>query len=61
MKTIKIKIEDLSDRAEGIGHFDEKAVFVKGALPGEEVEAEVYQDKGRFLKARAKEDRKSVV
>ncbi len=55
MQTIKIKIEDLSDRAEGIGHFDGKAVFVKGALPGEEVEAEVYQDKGRFLKARAKD------
>ncbi len=55
MHTIKIKIEDLSDRAEGIGHFDGKAVFVKGALPGEEVEAEVYQDKGRFLKARAKD------
>jgi len=50
MENIRIKIEDLSDRAEGIGHYEGRAVFVMGALPGEEVDVEITEDKGRFLK-----------
>ena len=54
MQSIRLTIEDLSDRAEGIGHYEGKAVFVKGALPGEEVEAVILQDKGRFFRAQVK-------
>jgi len=54
METVKLHIDDLSDKAEGIGHIDGKAVFVKGALPGEDVEAVILKDKGRFLKAQVK-------
>lgn len=50
MDNISITIEDLSDRAEGIGHFEGRAVFVKGALPGETVSVEITEDKGRILK-----------
>ncbi|MBO4818916.1 MAG: 23S rRNA (uracil(1939)-C(5))-methyltransferase RlmD, partial [Firmicutes bacterium] len=60
MQTINLHIDDLSDKAEGIGHYEGKAVFVKGALPGEDVEAEILQDKGRFLKARVKGYRNEV-
>ncbi len=54
METIRVHIDDLSDKAEGIGHIDGKAVFVKGALPGEDVEAVILKDKGRFYKALVK-------
>ena len=54
METIRVHIDDLSDKAEGIGHIDGKAVFVKGALPGEDVEAVILKDKGRYYKALVK-------
>jgi len=49
---IKVLIEDLSDRAEGIGHYEGRAVFVKGAFPGEIVNVEITEDKGRIIKGR---------
>lgn len=52
---LRVTIEDLSDRAEGIGHADGKTVFVKGALPGETVDVVVTEDKGRFFKAEIKD------
>ncbi|MBR0481690.1 MAG: 23S rRNA (uracil(1939)-C(5))-methyltransferase RlmD [Firmicutes bacterium] len=51
-RIVKVYIEDISDRAEGIGHLEGKTVFVQGALPGETAEAEIVLDKGRFFKAR---------
>ena len=51
MEKISILIEDLSDRAEGIGRVDSRVAFVKGALPGQTVEAVITEDKGRILRA----------
>jgi len=52
-EVIKIKIDDLSDKAEGIGRVDGRVVFVKGALPGQTLDAVITEDKGRILKAEA--------
>ncbi len=57
MDTIRIKIEDISDKAEGIGRIDGKVCFVPGTLPGEEAEIVITQDKGKFYKGRLAEDR----
>ncbi len=49
---MKISIFDISAEGEGIGRTDGKIVFVPRALPGETVEAEITEDKGRFMRAR---------
>ena len=36
----KVRIEDISDQGQGIGHIDGFTVFVSGALPGDLVMAE---------------------
>jgi len=48
----KLKIEDITDKAEGIGRIDGKVCFIPNALPGDEVEVEITQDKGRFFKGK---------
>lgn len=45
-------IEDLSSSGEGVGSIDGKKVFVDGALPGEEVEVEIFEDKKRYARAK---------
>lgn len=48
-----IQIERMAYGGEGIGRLEGKVCFVEGALPGEEAEIEVIQNKKSFLKARA--------
>ncbi|MBR5926036.1 MAG: 23S rRNA (uracil(1939)-C(5))-methyltransferase RlmD [Firmicutes bacterium] len=45
-----VDIFDISTEGEGIGRIDGKIVFVPRALPGESVEIEITEDKGRFMK-----------
>lgn len=45
-------INDLSSSGEGVGSIDGKKVFVDGALPGEEVEIEIVDEKKRFARAK---------
>ncbi|MGI6036333.1 MAG: 23S rRNA (uracil(1939)-C(5))-methyltransferase RlmD [Limnochordia bacterium] len=45
-----IKIEDLGHAGEGVGRVDGLAVFVPGALPGEEVEVEITQVKRNYAR-----------
>ncbi len=47
-------IEDLTSNGEGVGSVDGKKVFVDGALPGEEVEIELTENRKRFAKAKLK-------
>ncbi len=56
----KVLIEDISDRGEGIGRLGGKVIFVEGALPGEEPEVRITEDKGRYLKGRAEGAEKSL-
>lgn len=47
-----LKIEKIAYGGEGIAFLDGKVWFVQGALPGETVEAEMLQDKKKFIRAR---------
>lgn len=49
---IKLVIEKLDYAANGIARFQDKIIFVSGALPGEQVLAEITEDKAGFLKAK---------
>ena len=50
---MKIEIFDISTEGEGIGREPSgKIVFVPRALPGESVEIEITEDKGRFMRGR---------
>jgi 23S rRNA (uracil1939-C5)-methyltransferase len=46
------EIESLDHEAHGVTHVEGKAVFIDGALPGEEVEFEAYRKKSSFDKAK---------
>jgi 23S rRNA (uracil1939-C5)-methyltransferase len=46
-------IESLDHEGRGVAHVDGKAVFVEGALPGEEVEYTSYRRKANYEKAHA--------
>ena len=48
----RITIEDISDKGEGIGRIDGKVCFVSGAIPGDEIDVVITEDKGRFFKAK---------
>jgi len=48
---IRARIERLAPTGEGVAHADGKTVFVDGALPGELVEAVVFEEKARHLRA----------
>jgi len=50
-ETITIRIEDLTREGDGVGRIDGKAVFVRGALPGETVKARVFEEKKNYAKA----------
>jgi 23S rRNA (uracil1939-C5)-methyltransferase len=49
---ITLQIKRIGIYGEGIGEWEGKTVFVLGALPGEEVVAEVKEEKKTFLRAR---------
>ncbi|MBD3169091.1 MAG: 23S rRNA (uracil(1939)-C(5))-methyltransferase RlmD [candidate division Zixibacteria bacterium] len=49
---VKLKIDDLAYGGMGIGKVDEYVIFVEGALPGEEVVAEVFKRKKNYAEAK---------
>lgn len=51
-ETIELKITDISDMGQGIGRIENVVVFVDGALPGDTVEARIYEKKKKFYKAK---------
>ena len=51
---VRLGIERLAPTGEGIAHLEGKTVFVEGALPGECVDAEIFEVKARFAKARTR-------
>ncbi|WP_223702582.1 23S rRNA (uracil(1939)-C(5))-methyltransferase RlmD [Sutcliffiella deserti] len=56
-QTFPLKIKRLGINGEGVGYFKKQVVFVKGALPGEEVVAEVTNVKHKFAEAKIKKIR----
>ena len=50
-KSLPLSIDDLSDDGRGIGRYKGKTVFVRGALPQEQVHAEVYADHSKYGEA----------
>ena len=48
----KIKIERLDDFGRGIGYIDNKIVFVENALPGEDVNIEITNEKKNYCEAK---------
>jgi 23S rRNA (uracil1939-C5)-methyltransferase len=49
---VKLRAESLVHGGDTIARLEGRVVFLKGAAPGDLVEAEVTQDDGRFLRAR---------
>lgn len=56
---INLTIDNLGMNFEGVARLDNKVYFVPNALIGEEIEAEVVEDKGKFAKASLKKIIKS--
>lgn len=52
---LKLQVERADYEANGISHYQQKIVFISGALPGEQVLARVTEDKAGFLKARTEQ------
>lgn len=52
---LKLLIERSDYEANGISSYQQKIVFVSGALPGEQVLAQVTEDKAGFLRARTEQ------
>ncbi|WP_233129819.1 23S rRNA (uracil(1939)-C(5))-methyltransferase RlmD [Domibacillus epiphyticus] len=57
-QTFPLTIKRLGINGEGVGYFKRKAVFVPGALPGEEITAEATNVQSKFTEARVKKIRK---
>ena len=57
-QTFPLTIKRLGINGEGVGYFKRQVVFVPGALPGEEVVAEVTKVHPKFSEARIKKVRK---
>jgi 23S rRNA (uracil1939-C5)-methyltransferase len=53
IRAIRARIERLAPTGEGIAHDRGKVVFVDSALPGELVDAEVFEEKARHARAAA--------
>lgn len=45
---MKLKVEKSGINGEGIGYYKQKPIFISGALPSEEVEVEITEDKARY-------------
>lgn len=56
-QTFPLTIKRLGINGEGVGYFKKQVVFVQGALPGEEVVAEVTNIKHKFAEAKIKKIR----
>jgi len=59
-KTYELVIETLSHEGRGIAHFEDKVIFVTGALPGETVIADRTYSRSKFEEADLKEVLKSA-
>jgi 23S rRNA (uracil-5-)-methyltransferase RumA len=53
-QNIPLTIKKLGINGEGIGYFKKKAVFVQGALPGEEVVAVIEKEYPKYIRAELK-------
>jgi 23S rRNA (uracil-5-)-methyltransferase RumA len=58
-QTFPVTIKRLGINGEGVGYFKRQVVFIPGALPGEEVVAEVTNIKKGFAEAKVKRIRKA--
>ncbi len=58
-QTFPLTIKRLGINGEGVGYFKRRVVFVPGALPGEEVVAEVTKVHPKFAEAKIKKIRKA--
>jgi 23S rRNA (uracil-5-)-methyltransferase RumA len=58
-QTFPVTIKRLGINGEGVGYFKRQVVFIQGALPGEEVVAEVTNIKRGFAEAKLKKIRKA--
>ncbi len=54
-KTYELDIESLSHEGRGIAHFEDKVIFVSGALPGEKVMAQRSFSRAKFEEADVEE------
>jgi 23S rRNA (uracil1939-C5)-methyltransferase len=54
-KTYELEIESLSHEGRGVAHFEDKVIFVSGALPGERVIADRTFSRTKFEEADVKE------
>jgi 23S rRNA (uracil1939-C5)-methyltransferase len=55
-ETLTLAIESLAFGGDSVAHADDgRTIFVTGACPGDSVAAEVFEDHGRFLRARVVE------
>ncbi|MBY4890232.1 23S rRNA (uracil(1939)-C(5))-methyltransferase RlmD [Pantoea sp. DY-15] len=50
---ISVTIEDLDPFGQGVARHKGKAMFVSGALPGEQAEVMVFEDKSKYARAKA--------
>ncbi|MDI9229577.1 TRAM domain-containing protein, partial [Serratia bockelmannii] len=50
---ITVTIEDLDPFGQGVARHKGKAMFVSGALPGEQAEVTVIEDKRQYARAKA--------
>lgn len=50
-KTVKLQVHGVDAFGQGIAHYKGKTVFIKNALPSEEVDAKLIEDKKQYAKA----------
>ena len=50
-QTISLNIHGLGSNGEGVGYFNNYVVFVDGALPGEIIEAQLFECQKRYARA----------
>ncbi|MGB0936474.1 MAG: 23S rRNA (uracil(1939)-C(5))-methyltransferase RlmD [Colwellia sp.] len=51
-KPISIKIDKLDSHGCGVGKYRNKPIFVEGALPTEQVEVKIFEEKNKFSRAK---------
>ena len=47
----KLKVNKLDNKGRGISYYNNKIVFINGALDGEEVEVEIIKDTSKYYEA----------
>ena len=50
--SIELPIHSTAFKGKGVGRYQERAVFVKGAVPGDVVKARIIKKKKNFLEAK---------